>query len=1177
MTIHSVRIPAICLALVLGLLLVVQWYITPSTSADTVADPYVTSATLASTSSTLGATGVTYTIGFVLSEAVPADYTIDITIMSSTGCAEDWEACQPNLSDATVSGIAATASVDSRNVTLTTTTALAAGSYTATISNAVNSSDAAALRAYVSTGASDEAVLLGDEYSTDHWYTTVSTGAINMGTAVVSGTVSAGGTPISEIWVEAHNSDWSVSRGASTDSEGYYAIFADYDDAGTWTSGTYTIAAYPQDGSGYIATTTDLTYSGSSVEQNITLQEANTFFAGAVTYSDTESSTVSVQAGAPVTDANVCFYDGSGSYCDTTDSAGAYSVAVPVGNFSAYLSASEDVSVDWRYQSDDSQYEIAEEGATETVNFEVDATTAVLTGSVSVPDGSVSISGSVNLTNEDDNYWGSVGDGSYSVNLNPGTYTFMFSPDTSTNSDWGRYSYTDTITIAAGENTLDFTVEELTATVQFTVTSTAGEALKDVNVNAWTQNHWSGTETDENGQAAVYVQSDTWYDVGVWHDTYIAAEPSQRVKVAANDSAAVTFSMQLPNATIAATIMNSDGSVPDALNGWFDCNTEDYSQHFGTDLDNGTVELGVIVDEDTGEFEGQCSAWFSDEFTGAVTPQEVTVAAGETAELEFTLQPLDATVKAVVKNFATGKKIDANPSINVNLWNEADDMGHWAQLENNPVEIQVVSNKSYSGGIWSDDQRYIPLWSMNSDVVKVPAGETETLVFNVLEQDSTLQINAKDPDGDPVEYGWAWCGNWEEVDFAVDTLTTNTVINSGAQIQNGVAEVPLVAGHSYRCGVGAGEEFVEDGWLSPPEQAVDYTSKKSELSPLTFKFNEADATLTGSVSAASDLDSVWCWAWSEGGSSWTEADPGEDFRLNLSTKNGDWVAGCDGVSGEKWYVTEQPYEFSPQKGNNKHNFTVEERAAWQVYEAVSETFDATENKVITYGDGTRLTIPAGTLASSGDVTVRATPETNIIRTDDHPLMVPLDWEALDSNGNLIETFPGGTVTIEIPYTDEALAELGIEEDSLIGKYWDELSGTWKQPDNVAIDKANNVVTVTTDHFTQYGVTYNARVSSTRKPKVPTVTVKSTAKHNVKLSLRTKKTSPKATRFVVQVRKAGASKANWDKTTLKNAKKKARLVRSIQKLKRNTNYEVRAKACNSVGCSQTSAWQSFKTE
>ncbi|MBI4407930.1 MAG: hypothetical protein HY565_05535 [Candidatus Kerfeldbacteria bacterium] len=1150
----------------------------PTTSADVVDDPYITSASLASSSTTLSATGVTYTVGFALSEAIPADYSISIDIMSSTGCGEDWEVCQVDLSGASVSGVSGvSATIDTRNINLVTTTALAAGSYTLTISNATNPANAAAVRAYVSTGASDEATLLGDAYSSEHWYTTPSNEAINIGTPLISGVVTAGGDIVDEIWVEMYSSDWSVSQGASTDSEGYYAIFADYDGAGQWASGAYSAAAYAQDGSGYITTTVDFAYSGSAVTQNIAFQEANTFFSGSVTYSDEDSSTVSVQAGTAVTDANVCFYSGTGSYCDATDSAGDYSVAVPVGSYSSYLSAVEDVSVDWRYEGGDDQYQIEEEGVTETVNFEVDPTTAMLTGSVSVPDGSEDIGGSVNLSNEEENYWGSVSDGSYSVNLNPGTYTLMFSPDTWTNDDWARYSYTDTVTIATGENELDFTVEELTSTIQFTVVSTSGEALEDVNVNAWTEGHWSGDQTDATGSGTVYVQSDTWYDVGVWHDTYLAAEPNQRVQVAANESAAVSFTMQLPNATIAATILDSDGNVAESLNGWFDCNTADYSSHFGTDLDNGTIELGVIVDEDTGEFDGQCSAWFPDEETGAVTPQDVTVAEGETATLEFTLLPLDATIKAIVKNFATGKKIEADQSINVNLWNEADDMGHWTRLDENPVEIAVVSDKSYSGGIWSENQRYIPLWSMNSESINVKSGETETMVLNVLEQDGSLHVTAKDSNGDPIQHGWAWCGNWEEVDFALDTVSTNTVINSGSEIRNGQADISLVAGHSYRCGVGAGEDAVEAGQISPPEQAVEFTSKNTPLDGLNFKFTEADATLVGSIDQSADFDSAWCWAWSEGGSSWTEVDPGEEFRLNLSTENGDWEAGCDGVADDNWYFTEKPYEFTPDKGKNSHDFSLTKMSAWKVYEAVSETFDVTENKVITYGDGTRLTIPAGTLATEGNVTVRGTPETNIVRTDDHPLTIPIDWEALDSDGNLIETFPGGNVTIEIPYTDEALTEWGIEEDSLVGKYWDDLSGTWKQPDNVSIDKDSNVITITTDHFTQYGATYNARVSSTRKPKMPSVTVKSTGKHNVKLALRTKKISPKSTRFVVQVRKVGASKAKWDTTKLTNAKKKARLVRSIQKLKRNTNYEVRSKACNSAGCSQTSAWESFKTE
>lgn len=1185
----------VILSLVAALLLAIiwQWQYLPSANAATVDDAYVTAVSFSSDSTVLAATGVTYTINFTLSESVAADSTINVDVVSSTGCAENWELCQPDFSGGAVSGVDAAASLDARTIIFTATSTLTAGSYTATVTNVSNPTAATALRAYVSTGASDESA--AEDYSPDVWYTTSSSTAINIGTALVSGTVTAGGATIANQWVEMHDENWSISRGANTDDKGYYAIFSDYDGADRWTAGSYAVVVYPGEGSGYLTTAADVTYSGSSLSQDIALSEAQYFFSGSVTYSDEDSTTVSVQAGTPVTNANVCFNNdaGNGNYCDTTNELGDYTVAVNQGEYSAYISADVDWSdpaqvaeVDWRFNGNDDRYDINEVGTT-TVDFEVDPTTAYLSGTVTASDGSEAVDGSINLTNDEDNYWGSVSDGSYVLNLNPGTYKLSFSPDTRQDSTWGRYSYSDTVTIVEGDNTFDFTLEVLTAQIQVTVTDQLGEPLEGVNVNAWSEQHSSGGETDSAGSATVYVQSDTWYEVSVWSETYLSTDPNQRIKVADGASESVSFAMQQPDATIMATFVDSDGNVVESLHGWFGCNTDDYSQQFGTDLRNGTVELGVVVDETTGEFDGRCSAWFPNDDNGAVTPQDVSVTENETASLEFTFLPLNATIRTFVKDFSTGKKIAADPSINVNLWNQSDDMGHFAQLDDNPVEIPVVADKAYSGGIWSESQQYTSLWSMNNETIKAGAGETETLVLNVLKNDGIVRINAKDPNGDPVEHGWAWCGNWGEVDFALDTVDTNVAIESGAEIRDGEAQISLVAGHSYRCGVGAGKEFVEDGWLSPPEQEIQYSSKNDVLDELTFQFTEADARLTGSVelgasisglSSADELDSIWCWAWSEGGSSWAEVDPGEDYRLSISTNHDHWTAGCDAVAGEDWYFTEEPYEFSPETGNNTHDFTLQKMTGWKVYEAVSETFDTSENKVITYGDGTRLTIPSGTLAASGNVTVRGTPETSIIRTDVNPLTIPVDWEALDSSGNLIETFPGGSVTIEIPYTDESLAELGIEEAALVGKYWDELSATWKQPDNVSIDKINNIVTITTDHFTQYGVTYNARVSSVRKPKTPQLTVTTSGKHNVRLALRTKKTSPKATRFVVQVRKLGtSSKAQWKTSTFRNADRKTRLKRSVQKLQRSKQYEVRAKACNGAGCSEQSNWQNFATE
>lgn len=1182
----------------IAFLVVFAWVVSvQSSQAATVNDSYISAVTVSSSSTTPSAVA-TYTVTFTTTATITSGYGVEFNLQTATGCRdEDYNNCNPNLGSATMSGLTATiVHQEGNNLNVNLTADLPAGTHTVTFANVTNPRSAVALRAAVATPASDEAALLGSAYSTGNWYSTLSNEVVNIGTVVVSGTVTAGSTPVSSIWTEIHNADWSVNKGTGTDDKGYYAIFQDYEGVSYWTSGTYTASAFAQEGSGYITTQKDFTYAGSAVTNDIVLTAAEYFFSGTVVYGET-SNTVSASAGDPVTNANVCFNDasGKGSYCDATDSNGQYSVAVNVGNYNAYVSANVDwhdpvavAAVDWQYEGSNTVYSMSSKG-TQTVNFDVEATTAIVTGTVAVPNSTEALDGSVGFTNSSSNYWGSVTDGSYSLNLNPGKYEVWFYPDTKQNTAWGQYSYKGIATISEGSNTHDIVVQQLTGTVVATVTTEDGAPVSDIQVQAWTQDHWTSAQTNSSGQATLYIAADAWYEVSVWDETYLLDGSFEKVNVSDGGSTSVNFTVQLPDATITATITKSDGTIPEELHGWFGCETEDHQSHYGEDLRNGTVELGVAVNDTTGVFEGNCHVWLPDQADGVASGQAVTVERNGTAELSFTLQALDATVSTTVKNFATGKKIEEDGNLNVTLWNEVDQLWHESTLETNPVSIPVVANKTYTGGVWSRSSDYLPLWSMNSDTVNVASGETGTLVLNVMKKDGTLRLEVTDPDGNAVDHGWAWCGNWEEVNFALDTAATNLVIDTGAEIRDGVAEVPLVSGHSYRCGVGAPTEFIDQGWLSPTEQEVEYKSTNDTLKTLKFQFNESDATLQGGIKIASeaqtsalqgvsDLDSIWCWAWSEGGSSWTEVDPGEDYRLNLSTAHSGWSAGCDAVLNDTWYFTEEPYEFTPEQGKNSHDFTLKKMGSWKMYEPINETFDATENKVITYGDGTRLTIPSGTLATSGNVTVRGTPETNIIRTDDHPLTIPVDWEAFDENDNLIETFPGGNVTIEIPYTDEALAEFGVDEDSLVGKYWDELSGSWKSPDNVTINKDSNIITITTSHFSQYGATYNARIGQMTAPEAPSVTVSKIKQHSAKLLLRTKQTSALATRFIVQIRQAGnTARKSWKNATVKNKAEHRRVLSTLQKLKGNTSYQLRVKACNSAGCSDVTKWYDFRTK
>lgn len=1179
--IHTVRSLRVFVVVMVATVLAIGLSFWPlQTQASQVDDSYISTVNYS-------VSGTTHTVVFTTSSNIESGQELYVTLSSATGCnAYDWSTCEPDLSNSSVSGIVG--NWDGYKIELTSN--LAAGSHTLTLSDVEAPSSGSAVRALLATSASNEEELLGTSYDSDTWYATMSDNAANFGSVVVSGTVSLpSGDPAQNISVQMYNSDWSVTGYTSTDEFGYYALFSDYQSAGYWTSNTYTITAYPEEGSGYINTSSEISYSGSAVSNTFALSLSEYFFSGTVTYGDTSSTTVNAAAGDLVDNAIVYFYDetGSGSFSGETDSSGSYTAAVAPGTYTVSIEANVDrndasavAAVNWQYSSTNTNYTISDKG-TETVNFEVDETAALTSGTVSLPNGSTDIAGSLNFTNEDDYYWAWIDDddnGSYIVNMDPGKYTVNFYPETSTDSSWEKYSYSGKATIIEGSNTLDITLDELSATVDVSVTDEAGAALTGINVSLWNDDHWVSDTTDSNGSVTVYIYEDKQYFAGVWDDTYIYSGEEKTVKLGANESTTLSYQMSLPDATISGTLVTSDGKVPESVYGYAWCATKDYAQQYGSDISNGSFEIGVMVDGENETY--NCNVWLADDSLGASSSEEVTITDGETVKVIFTLAARDATLRIPVKNFATGKKITPDDNVNVNVWNK-DNVWYDTQLDENPATINVVGGKKWFGGLWSESSNYIPLWNLNNKGVKVSSGETKTMILNVLEKNGTLPIEVLDPNGKLVNHAWAWCGNWEEVDLALDGVESNVIIDSGTEVRNGEAEVGLVSGHTYNCGIGLPPEYVDEGWMSPPDQQVEFNSKKQSLDKITFQFEQSDATLRGSISvkadtagvtAIDDLDHIWCWAWSEDGShSFADVEPGEDYSLNVDSDR-TWHAGCDAQTDEQWYWTEE-YEFKAKKGdNNTHAFKLKE-SLWVLYESVAETFDATTNKVITLPDGTTLTIPANALASSGNVTVTANPQYQIVHTQDELASVPWDFEATNEAGELIESF-NSQVTISIPYQPSVLKQKGISEDALIGKYYDEDSGTWKKPDNVSLDSAQNKVIVQANHFTQYGVTYNANTSKVSKPVKPrmlrAITVKSIS---TKLHWKRGKQSASVSKYKLQVRQTGSKKAKtWRKYN--NVKTDKKLVK---KLEDNTPYQFRVKACNNQGCSKFSKWQGFRTK
>ncbi|MDD3102379.1 MAG: hypothetical protein PHE59_04525, partial [Patescibacteria group bacterium] len=149
-----------------------------------------------------------------------------------------------------------------------------------------------------------------------------------------------------------------------------------------------------------------------------------------------------------------------------------------------------------------------------------------------------------------------------------------------------------------------------------------------------------------------------------------------------------------------------------------------------------------------------------------------------------------------------------------------------------------------------------------------------------------------------------------------------------------------------------------------------------------------------------------------------------------------------------------------------------------VPESKTTTFSATDSKTIELTNGLKLEIPAGALASSGTVTVTITPtvgeenQTTVsVKPDakDKPLGVNYDFVAKDSNGQEITQFDSD-VKITFPYDPELITDNGYTEEDITPKYFDDTTNTWENYKSVVRDATNNVIIVTTNHFTPGGIT-----------------------------------------------------------------------------------------------------------
>lgn len=908
-------------------------------------------------------------------------------------------------------------------------------------------------------------------------------------------------------------------------------------------------------------------------------------FSGHVTYDDD---------GAPVQDAWVKFFSFNTAQGDQdiTDSEGYYSFTVDE------IEAGEMVyhgiepaafwQSDWSALGYNQTWMVSDEGTLE-VDFIVTRTNASLSGTVLSPPGEEErFTGAIWLINDDHTFWTmNFGNddwvdtfgGDYWSNCKSGAYTLYFFPDLGMNPDWSQYYFTSQIiVIEEGENTFDIQMGAKTAMVDATVTLD-GAPAQGISVMAIKDDERVEGITNELGETTLKLAPDQEYEIlPVNSGNLIYNGASELVTTIDQDTVEVAFSMVAPDVQVNVIVNDTMDHLLE-YDGTAWCEGKDGAS-YSAPIGDGVATIQAVADEQSGEFDAKCYIAMEDEEIGAALAIETEVAADGEAELTFPILTETAELNIAIQD-PDGEVVTGSTGGVLNLWSE--ELGKWYEASigaSGEVSIDVIPGTYAVGVSYNDD--FIGVRNENLETVTVTDGETAETEVVVEELSEVVSGTVLDEEGDPATYGTVYCDNWsaEQDDGYV----------ASASITDGEFELKVPAGYEYNCGVSISADKIENGITAPVEQGVDLTTSTGQDAELDFQLKEADEAIDidltigddiEGVESLDDFDNIWCYAWSdEGGYAYSDYEEGETEDLNIDSER-DWDIACDAQKEKEWYSTSyKSYYVGEETEQELELQAIAEKA---MHESYSGTFDMTSGANWSFDDGTSLGMKKEAFGSGGTVTVNVFQERDVVYTGDIPVTAAWNFEAYDSDGSIITNLKED-VNISMPYNEDYLAELGITEEDITPKYFDPITNSWKEVTEATIDTDENVVTIATDHFTQFALTYNsAAVEADKEITLP----KKVKNFKFKKSLRKKKqvratwTKRKnATGYVIKLQKWNKKQKKYKKYRTirikKNLKKKV-----IKKLKPGLKYRGRIRAyIKSDGQSYYglyTKWMKFKTK
>ncbi|TSC63747.1 MAG: NLP/P60 protein, partial [Parcubacteria group bacterium Gr01-1014_106] len=459
------------------------------------------------------------------------------------------------------------------------------------------------------------------------------------------------------------------------------------------------------------------------------------------------------------------------------------------------------------------------------------------------------------------------------------------------------------------------------------------------------------------------------------------------------------------------------------------------------------------------------------------TPREVTVAAGETQTVNFTL---GSTVKIIT---GTVLFADGTPVTDAEVGAYASETRHWTSSATDAAgtySLKVGAGQWFVGIYPRESGRAAWTWNgkpQGATFARDGREETITRHFTVAASNAALVVFAADESGAPLE----------NVGVIADT-------HSGASVSSFDTGIPpefRITGKDGKAKfvLGARTYFVrgyvpqQRGFVNSAEQEVRLTGAETKEISLVFKKKQKISILSlGGITKIEEGVSVdaFVWAWSERGG-FASARAGAEGAFSFPV-----------AANERWHVgAGKEYKGFPYKSPEivvevkTSSVTVELLLTKQTLAplppSISVSEPGSQQVVAQAADGAQLTLPPASAAASGDIKVDIKPTVDApTQAGTDVVSTVYDVTVHDAAGKEVTTL-AKDAEIVLPYDEAELKRQGVSEDALVPSYFDEKTGVWVRLDNCTVDKERNVAVCRVDHLTRFAIMARADAAPPEAP------------------------------------------------------------------------------------------------